>query len=61
MTTRLSAAQTAAAVARVEPCAGGFRYWTPTACAPVYATRREAEAASVQEWRDNLEPQETQP
>ena len=54
--TRLSPAQTAAARARVEPCKGGFTYWTPNASAPIYATRREAEEASVQEWRDNLEP-----
>lgn len=51
---RLTAAQTAAAVARVEPCEGGFTYWTPRRCAPSFATRKEAEAASVQEWRDNL-------
>ena len=54
--TRLSAAQTEAALARVEPCEGGFTYWTPRRCAPSFPTRREAEAASVQEWRDNLEP-----
>lgn len=55
-TVRLSAAQTAAARSRVEPCKGGFNYWTPDGSAPVFATRSEAEEASVQEWRDNLEP-----
>ena len=55
---RLSAAQTAAAIARVEACAGGFRYWTKDNSAPGFATRKEAEDASVQEWRDNLNPPE---
>lgn len=51
---RLTAAQTAAAKARVEPVRGGFTYWTKDKSAPVYATRKEAEEASIQEWRDNL-------
>lgn len=54
--THLTSAQTAAAKARVEPCGGGFTYWTVDHSAPAYPTRREAEDASVQEWRDNLEP-----
>ena len=52
--TRLTPAQTEAAKRRVEECAGGFRYWTPDASAPVFQTRKEAEEASIQEWRDNL-------
>ena len=55
---RLSAAQTAAALARVAPCAGGFRYWTKDNSAPVYPLRADAERASIQEWRDNLNPPE---
>ena len=54
--TRLTPAQTQAAKDRVEPCAGGFRYWTVDASAPVLPTRREAEVASIEEWRSNLEP-----
>ena len=56
--TRLTPAQTAAALARVEPCAQEFTYWTKDNSAPVFATRKEAECASVQEWRDNLNPSE---
>lgn len=52
--TRLTPAQTDAAKARVEPAPGGFTYWTADRSAPVYPTRREAEEASIQEWRDNL-------
>ena len=54
--THLSAAQTQAAKARVYECdaVAGFSYWTKDASAPIYATRREAEEASIQEWRDNL-------
>ena len=55
--TRLTPSQTQSAKDRVEPCAGGFRYWTVDASAPVFATRREAESASIDEWRANLEPQ----
>lgn len=50
----LTAAQTSAAKNRVEPRGEGFTYWTQDRSAPVYATRREAEEASIQEWRDNL-------
>lgn len=57
--TRLTPYQTAAALARVMPAPGGFRVWTPGETGPVYPSRREAEEASVQEWRDNLEPKET--
>jgi hypothetical protein len=53
-TVRLTAAQTQAAKARVEPYKGGFTYWTTGRNAPVYPTRKDAEAASIQEWRDNL-------
>lgn len=53
-TVRLSQSQTKAAIARVAPCDGGFAYWTKDNSAVVYATRAEAEAASIQEWRDNL-------
>ena len=57
--TRLTPAQTEAAKRRVELCAGGFRYWTIDASAPVMPTRKEAEDASIEEWRENLEPQTT--
>ncbi len=53
-TVRLTAAQTASAKARVEECKGGWTYWTKDKSAPVYPSRREAEEASIQEWRDNL-------
>ena len=53
-TVRLSAAQTQAAKARVHERGQGWTYWTPTNMAPTYPTRREAEDASIQEWRDNL-------
>ena len=51
---RLSAGQMASAKARVEECRGGWTYWTKDKSAPVYGTRTDAEAASIQEWRDNL-------
>ena len=51
---RLSAAQTQAAKDRVEPRGDGFTYWTWNNNAPTYPTRREAEGASIQEWRNNL-------
>lgn len=53
---RLSSAQTIAALRRVEPRGKQFTYWTPDDSAPAYATRKEAEEASVQEWRENLNP-----
>lgn len=51
---RLSAAQSQAARDRVEPRGSGFTYWTVDKSAPTFPTRREAEDASIQEWRDNL-------
>ena len=54
VTVRLSAAQSEAARRRVEECRGGWTYWTPKRIAPVYATRADAEAASIAEWRANL-------
>ena len=51
---RLSKAQTASAIARVIPCPQGFTYWTKDNTAPAYATRKEAERASIEEWRNNL-------
>lgn len=54
--TRLTPAQTEAAKRRVEQRGEAFTYWTVDRSAPVYPTRRKAEDASVQEWRDNLEP-----
>ena len=55
-TVRLTAAQTAAARARVHETAApkGFCYWTKGGFVGNYATRAEAEAASIKEWRDNL-------
>lgn len=53
--TRLTPAQTAAAKARVLETPGGFTYWTIDRSAPVYLKRSDAEDASIQEWRDNLE------
>lgn len=52
--TRLTPAQTDAAKSRVAQSPSGWTYWTPAEDAPFYGTRAEAEAASVQEWRDNL-------
>jgi hypothetical protein len=51
---RLTAAQSQAARDRVEERGAGFTYWAPNHDAPIYPSRREAEAASIQEWRDNL-------
>ena len=54
---RLTPAQTQAAKARVMPAKpDGFSYWTKDGVAPVLPTRREAEDASIEEWRANLEP-----
>ena len=54
--------QTDAAKARVYPANGAWYYWRPAPDqSPAYDTRREAEEASVQEWRENLEPQEATP
>lgn len=50
----LTREQIRAAKDRVEARGQGFTYWTPNDAAPVYPTRREAEDASIQEWRDNL-------
>ena len=52
--TRLTPAQTQAAKERVEQRTEGFTYWTSANDAPIYPTRREAEAASIEEWRANL-------
>ncbi len=51
---RLTRAQTEAARARVEEAPGGFTYWTADHSAPIYPTRRDAEEASIAEWRANL-------